>query len=66
MNQNIKNIIGSVRAVFVKSAEEREIQASIRELRNYSDAALNDIGISRFRIEECVRGEAANSDRKVA
>ena len=64
MNQNISNIVRNIRSVFIKSAEEIEIESSIRELKKYTDAELNDLGISRLCIEECVRGEAANCYKK--
>ncbi len=37
------------------SDEEREIRRAIRELQQYSDYELADLGIPRAQIEECVR-----------
>ncbi len=64
MNHNIENIVSSIRSVFVKSAAEKEIEESIRELKGYSDSQLDDIGVSRLSIEECVRGNTANGYQK--
>lgn len=57
----MNHIIENIRSIFVKNPMEKEIEKSIKELNSYSDAELTDLGISRLCIEECVRGNAANT-----
>lgn len=44
------------------AAEEREIRRSIRELKQFSDRELQEIGISRGSIESAVRYGNAEND----
>lgn len=56
MKNQIDALFGNVRALFVQSDEEKQVLQSIRELKSCSDSELLDLGISRFNIEEVVRG----------
>lgn len=63
MKNQIGTLFGNVRALFAQSEEEKQLLQSIRELKTCSDAELLDLGISRFNIEEVVRGHVELSTK---
>ena len=60
------NPTGAIRAWIVRLIKGWRYRSDIRKLQGMSDRQLSDIGLSRSRIEEAVRGEAAQPARAEA
>ncbi len=50
-----KQAISRLLPAAMLSEEEREIRQAVRELQQYTDYELADLGIPRSQIEQCVR-----------